>query len=461
MATFRQLGVKPWLISALIKLGIKHPTPVQKACIPAITSGDNVIASAETGTGKTAAFVIPMLETLAEDPYGICGLILTPTRELAFQISQQVSALGTRIAVRQYVLVGGVDEIAQSIALQSRPHIVVATPGRLAMMVSRGAVDLSRVRYLVLDEADRLLDPTYLDDLSTALDACTANNRQTLMFSATMTPTLDGVMPDDNEDDEGDDGDEQKRKKQKRGVFRFDASDNRFATVDALDQRYIFQPPNMKECHLVYLLKQRYPNSSTIIFVSKCYTAELLLRLLNLLGMKKVAAMHSDMRQIDRINALQKFKSGTVRALIATDVASRGLDVPACELVINYDIPHAAATYVHRVGRTARAGREGLSITFVTQSEIKLLHAVEGRIGKKVELLTDVEEDEVLSHLSSALKAKQMASLELHENGFAGRNQDKRADSRAQAKKRRKEKSSNEYGSKNAKRIKDSASAST
>lgn len=425
--TFRALGVKPWLVSAMKTLGINSPTPVQAACIPAILREENVVASAETGTGKTAAFVVPMLQTLADDPYGVCGLIITPTRELAFQISQQVSAMGARIAVRQYVLVGGIDEITQASALQARPHIVIATPGRLAMMIKREAIDLSRVRYLILDEADRLLDPTYVDDLSTALDACTSDNRQTLMFSATMTPSLDLL---------------QQSIQDVKPPFRFNARDNRFATVEALDQRYIFLPVNLKECHLVYLLKQRYPTESVIIFVSKCYTAELLLRLLNLLGMKKVVAMHSDMKQTERIQALQKFKSGSVRALIATDVASRGLDIPACQLVINYDLPQATATYVHRVGRTARAGRSGLAVTLVTQSDIKLLHAVEKRIERKIELLEDVDEEEVLSHLSGALKAKQMASLNLQENGFENRNQTKRATSRALGKKRRRQQSS-------------------
>lgn len=429
MSTFRELGVKPWLTSALKKMGIIEPTPVQKACIPAIMAGRNVIASAETGTGKTAAFVVPILQTLAEDPYGICGLVITPTRELAFQISQQVYALGAKIAVRQYVLVGGVDDITQALALQARPHIVVATPGRLAIMLARGAIDLSRVRFLVLDEADRLLDPTYVDDLTNALDACSRDNRQTLMFSATMTPSLDALHGTLSEGAE---------------AFRFDARENQFATVEALDQRYIFVPINLKECHLVYLLKQRFPNSSVIIFVSHCHTAELLLRLLNLLGMKKVTAMHSDMRQIDRIQALQRFKSGVVRALIATDVASRGLDVPACELVINYDLPRATVTYVHRVGRTARAGRSGLSVTFVTQSDVSLFHSVEERLGKKVEALDAVEEEEVLSHLSATLKAKQMATLNLHENGFSKRNRARRTDARVAAKKRRRDQYSGE-----------------
>ena len=170
--------------------------------------------------------------------------------------------LGARIAVRQYALVGGVEDLTQSLALKSCPHIVIATAGRLSLMISRKAIDLSRVQYLVLDEADRILDATYANDLSNALDAYTAEYRQTLMFSATITPSLDALYKtfDDS-------------------PFFFNSSlvDNKFVTVDALDQRYMFLPPNLKEFHLVYLLKQRFPTESVIVFVSKCYTTELLL----------------------------------------------------------------------------------------------------------------------------------------------------------------------------------------
>lgn len=403
-------------------MGITRPTPVQSACIPPILSGRNVIASAETGTGKTAAFVLPILQTLADDPYGICAIILTPTRELAFQISQQLTALGARIAVRQYVLVGGVSETAQAAALASRPHVVIATPGRLAAMLARSAADLSRARFLVLDEADRLLDPTYVPDLKSTLAACTSPLRQTLMFSATMTPTMDALQP--------------LAAGAATDTFRFDARDNRFATVDGLSQHYLFLPYNLKEVNLVHLLKDRFPKQSIIIFTARCETAELLLTMLNLLGMRKVAALHSDMKQTQRIDALQRFKGGVARALIATDVASRGLDIPACEVVLNYDVPRSVATYVHRVGRTARAGREGLAVTFVTQQDVELVHAIEDKVGEKLKLLEKVVEKDVLKMLSATLKARRMARLALIDNGFAEKTEKRRAGSRQAAKKR-------------------------
>lgn len=428
MAQFQKLGVNQWLISALKTLGISVPTPVQTACIPAILDGKNVVASAETGTGKTAAFVLPILQRLSEDPFGIFAVILTPTRELAFQIAQQVNALGARIAVRHHVLVGGVDELAQALALKGRPHIVIATPGRLSLMISRQSIDLSKVRFIVLDEADRLLDPCYLDDLKSALDACSSAVRQTLMFSATMTPSMELL----HESVSGE------THSSSNGTFRFDARENRFATVEKLTQEYLFMPVNMKECYLVHMLKEVYPKSSVIIFVSRCETGEFLLTLLKLLGMKKVTAMHSDMKQTERIEALQKFKSGTVRALIATDVASRGLDIPACELVLNFDVPRSVTTYVHRVGRTARAGKSGRAVSFVTQNDVDLVREIESKICRKIEKHTDLEDEKVLANLSAALKAKQIATMTLHDNGFMDRNKARRADARNAAKSRRK-----------------------
>lgn len=420
---FSALGLSPWLQRACTSLGLRTPTPVQRACIPAILSGRDVIGAAETGTGKTAAFVLPILDALGRDPYGVAAVILTPTRELAFQIAQHVSALGARMGVREYTLVGGVGELAQAAALEKRPHVLIATPGRLALMLRRDAIDLGRVRFLVLDEADRLLDPTYLDDLKSVLDKCESERRQTLMFSATMTASLAQLQ----EVAMGND------------AVRFDARENNFATVDALRQRYLFTPQNLKECNLVYLLKERFPKESVIIFVSRCETAERLVTMLNLLGMRKVAALHSEMKQTRRIDALQNFKGQNVRALVATDLASRGLDIPTCEVVINYDIPRQAATYVHRVGRTARAGRGGIAISLMTQSDVELVHVIEEKIQKKLTEFEGLDEKKVMLELSNTLKARQIANMTLNENGFMEKADAKREDTRKAAKKRKRE----------------------
>lgn len=421
MSTFAELGLSPWLQRSCRSLGLKTPTAVQRSCIPPILAGRDVIGAAETGTGKTAAFVLPILDILGRDPYGVAAVVLTPTRELAFQISQQVSALGAHIGVKEYTLVGGVDELSQVAALEKRPHVIVSTPGRLTLMLRRDAVDLARVRFLVLDETDRLLDPVYLGDLKSVLQSCESEKRQTLMFSATMTASLTQLQ----EVAMGED------------AFRFDARENRFATVDQLKQEYLFTPHNLKECHLVHLLKKEFPKESVIVFVSKCETAELLVTMLNLLGMRRVIALHSEMKQIKRIDALQKFKGQEVRALVATDLASRGLDIPACEIVLNFDIPRQVATYVHRVGRTARAGRKGLAISFVAQSDVELVHAIEEKTQKKLEEHKGDTEEKIMDELSNTLKARQIARMTLNDNGFMEKVDTRREDARKAAKKRK------------------------
>lgn len=421
MSSFAELGLSPWLLDSCRKLGFHTPTPVQRACIPAIISGTDVVGAAETGTGKTAAFVLPILQALGEDPFGIAAVILTPTRELAFQIAQQTRALGAPIGVSEYTLVGGVDELTQALALEKRPHIVVATPGRLATMVRRGGVDLGRVKFLVLDEADRLLDPVYANDLKEVLGECASEERQTLMFSATMTRGLAEVQSMISGSN----------------ALRFDARANCYSTVDNLTEEYLFVPQHLKECHLVHLLKNEYKKESVIVFVGRCETAELIVTMLNLLGMKKVTALHSDMKQTKRIEALQRFKGQEVRCLVATDVASRGLDIPACELVINYDIPRRVTTYVHRVGRTARAGRGGLAISFVSQSDVELVHAIEEKTQKKLIEHQGDGEDKVMGELSNTLKARQIARMKLSENGFMDKVEERRKDARNAAKKRK------------------------
>jgi ATP-dependent RNA helicase DDX49/DBP8 len=425
---FRSLGVSQWLVNALSAVGVTSPTPVQAACVPAALAGRDVIGAAETGTGKTAAFAIPILEHLAPDPHGVFAVVLTPTRELAFQISQHFRALGTQLALKTEVVVGGVDELSQASNLARRPHVVIATPGRLALLLRQsnltsGVNIFSRVRYLVIDEADRLIEPDYLAHLAAILDACSLPDRQTLLFSATMTPAIEKL---------------QELALQNSGTFRFDANENRFATVKALAQHYIFMPVNLKETHLVHLLKVVRPHQTCIIFVARCDTAEHLATMLRVLGMRRVAAMHSEMSQALRVDALQQLKGGSIRALVATDVASRGLDIPAVELVVNYDLPRMTSTYVHRVGRTARAGRGGHAVSFVTQNDVELVHAIEKELDRKLDAFSDhADEKAVMEQLSTTLKARQVARLEVTDNGFMARYDGRRAEARSAAKKRR------------------------
>lgn len=421
MSSFDELGVDAWLVQACKALGIRSPTPVQKACIPPALENRDVIGAAETGTGKTLAFTVPVLQKLAEDPCALYGVIVTPTRELALQIGHVLGVLGSSSGLRHHVVVGGLDQMYQAAAIsRERPHTLVCTPGRLALFIRSGELDLAPTRFLVLDEADRLLDPSYLADLKTILQSCSSAERQTLMFSATMTSTLEAVQAI----------------AVGKNAFRFDARENRFATVSNLTQKYKFVPEHLKECHLVHCLKNEFPKESVIIFVTRCETAQFLVTVLNLLGMKKVVALHSDMKQSKRVEALDKFKGTSVRALVATDLASRGLDMPMCKFVVNYDLPRKASAYVHRVGRTARAGRKGQAVSFVTPRDVELVHAIEEKLNKKLEEYEYESKKDPMNELTLTVKAKQIAKLSLEDSGFNEKVDSRRAESRKKAKRR-------------------------
>uniref|UniRef100_M4BB28 Uncharacterized protein n=1 Tax=Hyaloperonospora arabidopsidis (strain Emoy2) TaxID=559515 RepID=M4BB28_HYAAE len=439
LLSFVDLGVDQWLVQRCELLGIRHPTPVQAQCIPPILSGRDVIGCAQTGSGKTAAFALPILHTLSKEPYGPFALVLTPTRELAFQIADQFNAFGSSIAVRCTVIVGGVDMLKQSLALQQRPHIIVATPGRFRDHLLRvDPPNISLVRFVVLDEADRLLDVSFAKDLSFIFDKLPAK-RQTLLFSATMTANLDRLEQTALSDD----------------AFRFDATPS-IKTVATLKQFYLFIPEQVKMTYLVYLMKMLDPNEedeeknqgkrksskggrkkqdmekllataafssthhlrSMMIFVSTCKMCELIGVISNELG-TKCETLHSMMSQNRRLAALGKFKSGLSHILISTDVASRGLDIPEVDIVLNFDLPRDADDYIHRVGRTARAGRNGQAISLVTQHDIELVQNIEAKVGKKMDdYESEVPEKKVLKLLNDVSTASRIATMKLTERGF-------------------------------------------
>ncbi|CAI5729891.1 unnamed protein product [Hyaloperonospora brassicae] len=439
LLSFVDVGVDQWLVKRCELLGIRHPTPVQAQCIPPILAGRDVIGCAQTGSGKTAAFALPILHTLSKEPYGPFALVLTPTRELAFQIADQFNAFGSSIAVRCTVVVGGVDMLKQSLALQQRPHIIVATPGRFRDHLLRvDPPNISLVKFVVLDEADRLLDVSFAKDLSFIFDKL-PTKRQTLLFSATMTANLDRLEQTALSDD----------------AFRFDATPS-VKTVATLKQFYLFIPEQVKMTYLVYLMKMLDPNDddatedqekrkrskgdrkkqdmeklltttalssahpvrSMMIFVSTCKTCELIGAISNELG-TKCETLHSMMSQNRRLAALGKFKSGLSHILISTDVASRGLDIPEVDIVLNFDLPRDADDYIHRVGRTARAGRNGQAISLVTQHDIELLQNIEAQVGKKMDNYEpEVPEKKVLKLLNDVSTASRIAKMKLTERGF-------------------------------------------
>jgi ATP-dependent RNA helicase DDX49/DBP8 len=368
-------------------MSITQPTEIQRACIPEILKGRNCIGGSRTGTGKTVAFAVPILQRWAQDPFGIYAVILTPTRELALQIYEQFNALGASMNLKTVLVIGGSDLRPQAVALAKRPHIVVATPGRLADHVQNSGAEtvigLRRVKVVVLDEADRLLSPgpgSMLPDLNTCLSALApSSERLTLLFTATITPEVRALQ-------------DLPRPKNRPPIFVSEITDHADRSLAAslipaaLTQTYLQIPMTHKDAFLHVLLAvlaEKSKDPSIMIFVNRTNTADILHRTLLQLD-HSITALHSELPQKQRNKHLSEFRASKARILIATDVASRGLDIPEVSFVINFDVPRNPTDYVHRVGRTARAGRTGTSITFVGQRDVELVLAVEEYVGSQM-----------------------------------------------------------------------------
>jgi len=400
---FKRLGVSNWILAQLNEVGIKKPSPVQSSCIPAILAGRDCVGVAKTGSGKTLAFALPILHTLSADPYSVYALVLTPTRELAFQIADQFNVIGSGMRLRTCVVVGGRDTVLQSKDLDKRPHVVIATPGRLVDHIENNSTfNLAKVKYLVLDEADRLLGGGFDEQLSAILAALPAK-RQTLLFTATSAPVIHQTIaacPNDPH------------------VWECDTV-GETATVTTLEQRFILTPAEAKNGYLTQLVletREKRPRDSIMIFTKTCKTAELLERTFTKLGVNCLS-LHSMKSQKDRMAAMSQFKSNQTKVLLATDVASRGLDIPEVQLVVNHNVPSEPRDYVHRVGRTARAGRVGKAVTLVTPTQVGLLQAIEADTKVRMEELTMNEERvaEILVQVNTTLRE---ADIELGEQDW-------------------------------------------
>ncbi|KYO42686.1 probable ATP-dependent RNA helicase DDX49 [Alligator mississippiensis] len=404
MAAFGALGLAAWLAEQARRVGMVRPSAVQAACIPPALQGRDCMGCAKTGSGKTAAFVLPVLQKLSEDPYGIFCLVLTPTRELAYQIAEQFRVLGKPLGLKDCIVVGGMDMVAQALELSRKPHVVIATPGRLAdHLRSSNTFSLKKIKFLVLDEADRLLEQGCTDftkDLEVILGAVPAN-RQTLLFSATLTETLN----------------ELKSLAMNKPFFWESPAEVR--TVDELDQRYLLVPERVKDAYLVHLIQtfqDEHEDWSIMIFTSTCKDCQILNMMLKKFNFPSVA-LHSMMKQKQRFAALARFKSSVFKILIATDVAARGLDIPTVQVVINHNTPGLPKIYIHRVGRTARAGRHGIAITLVTQYDIHLVHAIEEQIKTKLQEFS-VEERAVLDILTQVNVVRRECEIKLEASEF-------------------------------------------
>ncbi|TKA59908.1 ATP-dependent RNA helicase DBP8 [Friedmanniomyces simplex] len=427
---FATLGVDPWLIASLSRLAIKQPTHIQSASIPEILAGCDCIGGSRTGSGKTVAFTVPILQQWARDPSGIFAVVLTPTRELALQIYEQIAAIGARQGVKVCLVTGGADMRNQALELSRRPHIVIATPGRLADHVENSGEDtikgLHRVKHLVLDEADRLLATgkgSMLPHIETCLSALPPSaQRQTCLFTATVTPEIRALKS-------------QPQPPNKPPLFMTEIDTDSLAIPPTLRQTYQLVNVVHKEKYLhILLLTPANLEKSTIIFCNRTSTATLLEYMLRLLD-HRVTALHSALEHTLRISNLARFRARPARILVATDVAARGLDIPDVGLVINYDLPRKPDDYIHRVGRTARAGRKGTCISLVGQRDAELVKGIEGRVGREMEAYEEekvsVEGRVVREALNVVGDAKREALLAIEEGrdvqGRRGRKMVKRS----------------------------------
>ncbi|KAJ6780298.1 hypothetical protein PWT90_07538 [Aphanocladium album] len=418
--TFSALNVRPWLVQSLANMAIKRPTGIQKGCIPEILQGRDCIGGSRTGSGKTVAFAVPILQKWAEDPSAIFGVVLTPTRELALQIYEQFRAIAAPQSLKVILITGGSDMRPQAIALKQRPHIIIATPGRLADHIRTSGEDtvcgLRRVRYIVLDEADRLLHADGPGSMLPDVEECLSvlpppTERQTLLFTATMTPEVRALekMP---------------IKPGKKPVFICEVDTQMLAIPATLSQKHIQIPVTHKEHYLhVFLLTEQNVNKTAIIFCNRTSTADFLHHMLRLLD-HRVTSLHSKLPQRQRIDNLARFRASAARILIATDVAARGLDIPEVSLVVNYDIPRDPDDYIHRVGRTARAGRSGEAVTLVGQRDVELVLAIEKRVGREMEAWEEegvnLETRVIRDALKTVSEKKREALLEVEENKEVG-----------------------------------------
>ena len=367
--TFNELNLSAPVLRAVAQAGYESPSPIQAAAIPPVLAGRDLMGCAQTGTGKTAAFALPMLDRLtASAPRkkgAIRALILTPTRELALQIGESFEAYGKYLTLRSTVIFGGVGQAPQVAALKKGVDILIACPGRLNDLVGQGLLDLSNIEIFVLDEADRMLDMGFVHDVKKVI-AKLPRQRQNLMFSATMPKEIEqlaaGILHDP----------------------AFVKVDPVSSTVDRIQQSLYFVEKGNKKFLLPWLIKNLRPEVvNALVFSRTKHGADKIAKDLTKQGIP-AAAIHGNKSQTARQRALTNFKDHTTRVLIATDIAARGIDVDHLTHVINYELPNVPETYVHRIGRTGRAGREGVAFSFCDAEEVPLLKDIQKLIGKEV-----------------------------------------------------------------------------
>ncbi len=398
---FTSLNLCQPLLDALDEIGYVSPTPIQAQAIPYLIEGRDIIGCAQTGTGKTAAFALPILDAMAKDPWvgsrRIRALMLCPTRELATQIHDNIEQYARHLDIRSMAMFGGVSQRPQERILRRGVDILVATPGRLLDLISQGYVDLSYVQFLVLDEADRMLDMGFIRDIRKIL-AQIPKNRQSLLFSATIPRSIVDLSRD----------------------MLYDpvsvSITPESATVEAIEQSLMFVMRSDKRGLLTYIIEEKRPDK-VLVFSRTKHGCNRIVRQLGQDGIEALP-IHGNKSQGARENALRRFRNGTLQVLVATDVASRGIDVSDISHVINLDLPNEPEVYVHRIGRTGRAGQAGITIAFCDENEGEYLRAIEKMIRQDI----PVDEDHPF-HSEKARSRKGNKAPKKQQNRGRGRRQ--------------------------------------
>ena len=371
--TFNELNLSAPLLRAVAEAGYESPSPIQASAIPPVLAGRDLMGCAQTGTGKTAAFALPMLDRLTAAPAkkkgAVRALILTPTRELALQIGESFELYGKYLNQRSTVIFGGVGQAPQVAALKKGVDVLIACPGRLNDLVGQGLIDLSHIEIFVLDEADRMLDMGFVHDVKKVIAKLPAQ-RQNLMFSATMPKEIEqlaaGILHDP----------------------AFVKVDPVSSTVDRIDQSLYFVEKGNKKFLLPWLIQNlKPPVQNALVFSRTKHGADEIAKDLNKQGIP-AAAIHGNKSQSARVAALEGFKAGDTKVLVATDIAARGIDISELSHVFNYDLPEVPETYVHRIGRTARAGADGTAVSFCAPEEQEYLAGIEKLNRRKIPVVS-------------------------------------------------------------------------
>jgi ATP-dependent RNA helicase DeaD len=391
LTKFQDLGISPETMKSLKRMGFEEATPIQTQTIPLSLENKDLIGQAQTGTGKTAAFGIPMIDKIDNTKDYIQGIVIAPTRELAIQVSEELYKIGYGKRTKVLSIYGGQDINRQIRALKNKPHIIVGTPGRILDHINRKTLRLDHVHTAILDEADEMLNMGFIDDIEAIL-AQIPEERQTLLFSATMPAPIRRMAERFMKDPQ---------------IVRVKAKE---MTVSSIEQFYIEVHEKNKFDVLTRLLDIQSPELAIVFGRTKRRVDELA-EALNLRGYM-AEGIHGDLSQAKRISVLRKFKEGSIDVLVATDVAARGLDISGVTHVYNFDIPQDPESYVHRIGRTGRAGKTGVAMTFINPREKSYLHVVERTTKKKMERMDAPTLDEALEGQQKAVMEKIMQTIE-------------------------------------------------